>query len=617
MNLSATTAGWSWLAAASCTLVVVAAGCPVTPSNDDSGHNSGDSGGTTACQTADDCPAGQGCRPAEGECAPCRVAGECRSGEACDDGVCGNCTIATQCDGLLCNSNGVCVACQPGTDDAACAAAYSDAEFRCNSDGTCGPHTCTSTADCQIERQICSPQGRCVACEFASDCLAAGYPAGTLCVDDQCKGADCITSADCLTDKPICGSDSRCRGCQTPLECTLALQVEAVCETATGLCHTGNCSPNNTACGTPTQDQVCVDYVCTPCNGTPQCQTVFGAGFLCLAGHCRGGNCQIDAECEGGQRICGDDNYCRNCILGSDECGVDRVCGSDGRCHDGDCYPPSTECCDATGHFQPETYRCSDIAVATGYQCAGNECGADAQSRRSFRHCTGHSGTCDLSNLQWELDWGIHQACESNQLCNKSETGAWCTTCDHGCGGSACWPECNPATEKCCSTTGTRYGCWYDSTSQIEWQEPPTTTQMTFQEAATYCRGLVHGGYDDWNVPSISELRSLVRGCSLTVSGGDCGVTDGCYSTAPMCYNAEECNAGTPPTCGPFGGPGTIGCYMDPALAGSNGICDKKYWSCAHPSNELWTVNFATATVALWYAAFDANVRCLRGGICH
>lgn len=601
---------------AACGVALVVTGCQTPPATDDAGQNAVDSGGSTGCTTAQDCPAGLGCRTAEGECAACRVAGEFRNGEACNDGVCGGCTTAAQCDGQLCNSSGACVACVPGTDDAACATAYADAEYQCNDDSTCGPHICTSLAECQIARQICSPQGRCIACVYASDCITAGYPTGTLCVDHECKGADCITSADCLSDKPICGSDSRCRGCQTPTECTLALQVEAVCDTATGLCQAGNCSPSNSACGTPSPDQICVDYHCTACGGTPQCQTVFGAGFLCVDGHCRGGNCQTDAECEGGQRICGDDNYCRNCVLGSTECGAGKVCGSDGRCHDGECYPPSSECCDASGHFQLATYRCSDVAVGTEYRCAAATCGTDAESRQSYRYCTGTSGVCDLNNLQWAA-WGLHQACTDSQLCGSSGTGAWCDTCAHGCGGSACWPDCNPATDRCCSTTGTTFGCYYDSATGKEWEEPPSTSSTVtynFNGARDYCANLTLGGHDDWEMPSISELRSLIKGCSATQTGGTCRVTDGCY--AYNCYLASECN-GSAQTCYPMAGPGAIGCYWDSTLLGGSSRCDQKFWSCAHPSTEAWTVNFATAEIAAWHASFQGGVRCIRNSDCN
>ena len=82
-------------------------------------------GGGPGCTTAEDCPAGQGCRTAEGECGPCRVASECRDGEACIDGVCGGCQSSPDCDGLLC-TGGECIPCQSPADDQRCRDEYGD-----------------------------------------------------------------------------------------------------------------------------------------------------------------------------------------------------------------------------------------------------------------------------------------------------------------------------------------------------------------------------------------------------------------------------------------------------------------------------------------------------------
>ncbi len=37
----------------------------------------------------------------------------------------------------------------------------------------------------------------------------------------------------------------------------------------------------------------------------------------------------------------------------------------------------------------------------------------------------------------------------------------------------------------------------------------PNARKYTFHEATEYCKGLRHGGYSDWRLPSLEELKSL------------------------------------------------------------------------------------------------------------
>ena len=92
----------------------------------------------------------------------------------------------------------------------------------------------------------------------------------------------------------------------------------------------------------------------------------------------------------------------------------------------------------------------------------------------------------------------------------------------------------------------------------------------SWQEAVDICENLTLGGFDDWVLPNIDELRSLIRGCSITEAGGSCSITHQCsYSVNDNC--SEEGCAG----CEPWSGPRRDGCFLP---ANMPGIC-RWFWS--------------------------------------
>jgi hypothetical protein len=123
---------------------------------------------------------------------------------------------------------------------------------------------------------------------------------------------------------------------------------------------------------------------------------------------------------------------------------------------------------------------------------------------------------------------------------------------------------------------------------------------MAWADAKTYCQNLAGGG---WRLPTISELRTLIRGCAGTQTGGACGVTDSCLSYS-SCWS-DPCNG-----CDPGAGPDD-GNYGPAQLTGNGNW----YWSSsavADGDSHAWDVNFDGGDVYGYPTDYDSYVRCVR-----
>jgi len=49
-----------------------------------------------------------------------------------------------------------------------------------------------------------------------------------------------------------------------------------------------------------------------------------------------------------------------------------------------------------------------------------------------------------------------------------------------------------------------------DSVTKLEWQDDNITDTMEWQEAIEYCESLELGGYSDWRLPNINELKTIM-----------------------------------------------------------------------------------------------------------
>ena len=135
---------------------------------------------------------------------------------------------------------------------------------------------------------------------------------------------------------------------------------------------------------------------------------------------------------------------------------------------------------------------------------------------------------------------------------------------------------------------------------------PPAPAQMDCQNAIGYCSSLDKCGFNDWRLPTVTELRTLIQNCPDTEIGGSCRLTDSCLHDRE-CWQGEDC-------------------YSDSCSSGGNysKLGDKGwFWSSSgyHTPSGLpyddWTtnsygVNFSKATLIKNFCDLKSSVRCIR-----
>ena len=191
-------------------------------------------------------------------------------------------------------------------------------------------------------------------------------------------------------------------------------------------------------------------------------------------------------------------------------------------------------------------------------------------------------------------------SCGESERCN--ETSGACE-CVPDCGARECGmdPFCGTFS---CGSCGESERC--NETSGACWQDPSPGGAHNWEAAMRYCDTLDLGGHGpgSWHLPTISELRSLIRGCPATETGGACGVTDECLGEG--CWDLDACVG-----CEPIAGPGTGGAYWPAGFSGPLGA----YWSSssvAGVSHLMWVVGFYWGLVGGRDGSADVGVRCVR-----
>lgn len=177
--------------------------------------------------------------------------------------------------------------------------------------------------------------------------------------------------------------------------------------------------------------------------------------------------------------------------------------------------------------------------------------------------------------------------------CSVSERGGYVCGCNEGYEWNltSCekiFPECGKESETPCK----------DSSSNLMWSSI-SQKEMNWNKAVEYCENLDEGGLTDWELPTLTMLRTLISECENTVVGGKCEVSDLCRFESGCFTNPDNC------TC-PFESNGKYSKLGDSVIL----------WSANHLTDndkKAWILLFSNAQINIGDKENNGNfVRCVR-----
>ena len=266
--------------------------------------------------------------------------------------------------------------------------------------------------------------------------------------------------------------------------------------------------------------------------------------------------------------------------FGADACGALLFCAAfDGR-QTATCYP--------------ERSRPDMTACTADVQCNSGECNTDAGLCRSttLLACTRDAGCAKDPEGRRNVCVADSKVCKP---LGDGKSGAVCeldTDCD-----ATIAMVCSQDTSTC-----KRGETWLDPTSGLVWQLVLADEAAVWQKGHDDCASLALSGRSDWRVPNIDELRSLVRGCPATQTGGSCAITQACPS-CPLDNCQNQCTGQ---------GPGKGWLFWDP-------VFDKPQDSALMSSTIsgsglVWALVFSDASIHGMGKEQTLGVRCVSTG---
>ena len=204
------------------------------------------------------------------------------------------------------------------------------------------------------------------------------------------------------------------------------------------------------------------------------------------------------------------------------------------------------------------------------------------------------------------VDESFNARCVRNLKCNMNLFNPTLKKCVDPCAPEPCDSLTAITDATCVAFTYEKYSCGgKDTSSSLTWSTK-APNKMNWETAVSYCEDLTEGGYSDWRLPNISELRTLIQNCSRNeMPDGSCGVIDtgnpstSCLSSSSDCWTSETCGS----------------CASDSTGGHSKFKETGWFWSSSLQSgysNVAWCVGFGSGDMGLSSIYGNNYVRCVR-----